>query len=74
VLKVSGDGVTVSGGRIDGVTAGGTDRREHGLADPDQVTAATGSYRAESDVLGRFLADRCMVGHGTVGSSELFTA
>jgi putative DNA primase/helicase len=38
------------------------------------VTAATDVYRAESDALGRFLAQRCLVGHGTVSSKELFAA
>ena len=45
-----------------------------GLGDPDEVMAATEAYRAESDALSRFLDQRCMVGHGTVGSSELFGA
>ncbi len=44
-----------------------------GLADPKQVVAATDDYRAESDALGRFLAERTMP-HGTVGSGELFAA
>jgi putative DNA primase/helicase len=46
---------------------------DSGLADPEQVTVATGAYRDESDALGQFLAERCMR-HGTVGSTELFTA
>ncbi len=35
---------------------------------------ATAAYRAESDALGRFLDQRCLAGHGSCGSSELFTA
>jgi len=45
-----------------------------GLADPETVIAATRAYRDESDALGRFLAQRCMTGHGTVGSMDLFAA
>jgi len=48
--------------------------RARGLDDPAEVTAATEAYRAESDALGRFLDQRCLVGHGTVSSSELFGA
>jgi putative DNA primase/helicase len=47
--------------------------REHGLADPTPVTRATRAYRAESDALGRFLAE-LTVNHGTVRSSDLFAA
>ena len=50
------------------------DWHEHGLADPERVTKATADYRDESDALGRFIDQRCMLGHGTVGSSELFAA
>jgi len=56
------------------LVSGYQDWHEHGLADPDAMTKATDAYRAESDVLARFLSDRCLVGHGTVGSTELFTA
>jgi putative DNA primase/helicase len=55
------------------LVAGYRDWHEHGLTDPEQVTEATAAYRAESDALGRFLDQRCM-GHGSVGSSELFAA
>lgn len=48
--------------------------REHGLAEPQRVLDATAAYRAESDNLARFLADRCLPGHGTVGSTELYKA
>jgi putative DNA primase/helicase len=47
--------------------------RGRGLDDPREVSAATDAYRAESDALGRFIEDRCMR-HGTVRSSDLFTA
>ena len=46
-----------------------------GLADPDPVTAATDSYRAESDALARFIEQRCLTGpHFSVRSSDLFAA
>jgi putative DNA primase/helicase len=50
------------------------DWHSNGLGDPEQVTAATAAYRAESDALGQFLDQRCLAGHGTVSSSELFAA
>jgi putative DNA primase/helicase len=56
------------------LVAGYRDWHEHGMADPAAVTDATSSYRAESDALGRFLDQRCLAGHGTVSSSELFAA
>jgi putative DNA primase/helicase len=46
-----------------------------GLADPEPVTRATEAYRSESDMLGRFLDQCCLLGpHFTVRSSELFAA
>lgn len=36
--------------------------REQGLAAPEVVKAATGRYREEMDVLGTFIADRCVLG------------
>ncbi|HUZ53631.1 MAG TPA: phage/plasmid primase, P4 family [Streptosporangiaceae bacterium] len=51
------------------------DWHARGLADPDAVTQATDAYRAESDVLSRFVADRCLTGpHFRIRSSELFAA
>lgn len=45
--------------------------RGRGLNEPEPVTSATNGYRIESDVLGRFLDERCFVGpHFTVRSSE----
>ena len=37
---------------------------EHGLKAPAEVVEATQEYRAESDVIGRFLTDCCVVGNG----------
>jgi putative DNA primase/helicase len=49
------------------------DWHSNGLGDPEQVTAATWAYRAESDALGRFIRERCLTGpHFRVRSSELF--
>jgi putative DNA primase/helicase len=49
--------------------------RANGLADPEPVTRATEAYRTESDMLGRFLDQRCLLGpHFTVRSAELFEA
>ena len=55
--------------------SGYRDWREHGLADPDTVVAATGTYRAESDAIARFIDQRCLTGpHFTARSAELFAA
>ena len=49
--------------------------RDHGFADPDQVTKATAAYRADSDAIGRFLDQQCLAGPNFhVRSSELFAA
>lgn len=44
---------------------GWRDYQAHGLGVPETVTAATADYRAESDILGHFLAERCVVGPTT---------
>jgi putative DNA primase/helicase len=56
------------------VVKGYQDWRERGLDDPEQVTQATQAYRQESDALGRFIEQRCVPGHGSCGSAELFAA
>jgi putative DNA primase/helicase len=38
--------------------------QEHGLGEPETVTAATEQYRAEMDTLAAFLDEECVVGHG----------
>jgi putative DNA primase/helicase len=46
-----------------------------GLGSPERVASATAAYRAEMDVLGDFLRDRCEVGRGfTVSASALYAA
>ncbi|HPM84554.1 MAG TPA: phage/plasmid primase, P4 family, partial [Candidatus Anammoximicrobium sp.] len=46
-----------------------------GLGEPPVVRAATADYRNEMDVLGDFIAERCLVADGCeVGASELFEA
>lgn len=49
------------------------DWRDQGLREPAQVTDATALYRTDSDALGRFLEQRCVL-HPTmtVGSTALF--
>ncbi len=57
------------------LVAGYRDWRASGLSEPQQVTTATTSYRAESDAIGRFITERCLTGpHFHVGSTDLFTA
>jgi putative DNA primase/helicase len=44
------------------VIDGWRDYREHGMATPAAVLAATGEYKAESDAVGRFIEDECFTG------------
>jgi putative DNA primase/helicase len=46
--------------------------QQHGLGQPPEVTAATGEYRAEMDVVARFIAECCERGNGfCVRASDL---
>lgn len=46
-----------------------------GLDEPEEVTTATTDYRADCDVLGAFLADRCVTDPGcTVAAGQLYEA
>lgn len=57
------------------LVAGYLSWRTRGLDEPAAVTRATADYRDESDALGRFLKERCLIGpHYTVRSSELYAA
>jgi len=48
--------------------------QQDGLREPDSVRAATGHYRDEMDLVGRFIADCCIVdADATVGATALFT-
>ena len=48
------------------------DWQQHGLGQPPEVTAATGEYRAEMDVVARFIDECCERGHRcTVRASDL---
>ena len=49
------------------------DWQEHGLGTPDEVKAAVAGYRADQDVLGAFLTERCILGaHLTCRASLLY--
>ena len=57
------------------LVAGYLDWRKNGLAEPGKVTEATQAYRADSDPLGRFLAEKCDEGTSfSARSSHLFAA
>lgn len=58
------------------LVAGYRDWREHGMQEPEAVTEATNTYRVDSDALGRFLAECCVLGGEAVRvrSSDLFAA
>lgn len=48
--------------------------RNEGLTDPQCVLEATGKYRADSDPLGDFIAERCIEDpDGMVGADDLYT-
>lgn len=54
---------------------GWLDYQKQGLNPPDAVKARTDEYRADSDVLGRFIADDCYLNpHATAGARQLYTA
>jgi putative DNA primase/helicase len=47
--------------------------QREGLGLPDEVRAATDAYRAEMDVMGQFLSDRCVSdGAGEITAAELY--
>jgi len=47
--------------------------QKHGLTPPKIVLDATATYRAEEDVMGRFLADECLINpKSSVGASRLY--
>jgi putative DNA primase/helicase len=49
--------------------------QQHGLGEPEEVRAATAAYRADMDVLGDFLRDRCVTEKGAhVSSVTLYQA
>lgn len=53
---------------------GCTQWQQHGLQEPETVRQATDDYRAESDAIGRFLNETCILKPGyRVQSSALFT-
>lgn len=54
------------------IVTGYLDWRAQGLAEPAKVMKATAQYRADSDAVARFIRERCLEGHGTSGSTELF--
>ena len=45
-----------------------------GLQYPKAVTEATADYKADSDVIGRFIAECCVVGYGSATARALFRA
>jgi len=57
------------------LAAGYRDWRQTGLAEPGQVEAATSGWRRDSDPLGRFLDQRCILATAChAGSADLYTA
>jgi len=57
------------------IVAGCLDYQREGLGEPDEVRAATETYRAEMDVLAAFIEDRCAVNEkAEVPATRLFNA
>lgn len=55
--------------------AGYVDYRDGGMREPATVVQATGEYQADSDAVGRFIAEACMTSPAsTCTTRELFTA
>ena len=68
---------TEADGILAWVVTGYRQWQDRGLAEPEQVTAATSAFRGESDMLGLFLEQRCRLDAGpfaTVQSSHLFAS
>lgn len=53
------------------IVQGAVDYAADGLRTPDEVLAATDTYRAEEDHLGRFVDDRCRIGGGDIARVEM---
>ncbi|MGW9345561.1 phage/plasmid primase, P4 family [Streptomyces albidoflavus] len=53
------------------IIQGAVDYAVDGLRTPDEVLAATDTYRAEEDHLGRFVEERCAVGGGEIVRVEM---
>ncbi|HEY9310265.1 MAG TPA: phage/plasmid primase, P4 family [Microbacterium sp.] len=53
------------------IIRGAVDYAADGLRTPDEVLAATDTYRAEEDHLGRFVEERCAVGGGDIVRVEM---
>jgi putative DNA primase/helicase len=68
-LRLEADGI------LEWLIAGYRSWQRSGLDEPKPVTTATSTFRGESDMLGLFLAEKCMINaHDHVKSSELFAA
>jgi putative DNA primase/helicase len=62
-------------GILNWALAGCLEWQQAGLGEPPAVKAATADYRNEMDVLGDFIADRCIIGDDYgAGSAQLFEA
>jgi putative DNA primase/helicase len=57
------------------IVTGAAEWLESGLPRVEEITAATKEYRAESDMLGDFMTDRCVIGaEETVPAKDLYGA
>jgi putative DNA primase/helicase len=57
------------------IVRGCLEYQREGLGEPEEVRKATGTYRADMDVLAAFIGDRCVVhGNATVGATPLYEA
>lgn len=60
----------ILGWALDGLRAW----QESGIAPPREVKVATQSYREDLDLLGQFLKERTVEGHGEVSAKDLYAA
>jgi putative DNA primase/helicase len=60
-------------GVLNWLLEGARNRGDEGLQTPNIVTSATDEYRAEMDVIGNFIRERCVKGEGcSFRERELF--
>jgi putative DNA primase/helicase len=63
-------------GILNWAVAGCLDWQRNGLGEPDEVREATAAYQGEQDLLGAFIAERCLTGDSafTCKASDLYAA
>lgn len=61
------------GGILNWALSGCRAWQQHGLGEPGIVRAATGDYKSDMDIIGRFVNEKCEVGNDVeIGASDLY--